>query len=169
MDIYCLRCDNPLTQVVFEETRGYKYEDSYEGICKVPLYCITDNVCNGVVKTYACVRCTLLYITCMCCPTGKFCQLLKHHGIAARENGTDSTRYIRKVQQDEILIDSEDDEMRLLDVPGFGYPGYDVSDLNVKYFDLLDPREWHVSGPDGGAQTVWRCGMCKTKYTLSDK
>lgn len=164
MERICLKCQNKLHLFIddedderFNEDEEYFYDEEKD----VVLYSLTRDY-EEELQTYVCRDCCLIYVACGKCKNTPFCQLLSHHGIARDPEGV---RY-RRV--------SGEEEKRYEDGPANQYDYgeghiYNVSDLNLYYFNLVSPRKWYLTGPDGGCWSIWKCNLCCWEFGTSDK
>lgn len=101
--------------------------------------------------------CSYYYLLCPICHKNRkqsLCQFIKHCGYKSNTSTASNEQYSRINGIETLLTDNVFD------------PPYDVSDLNLYYFDT---SYWLPTGPDGGMYHEWRCNVCKSEFCTTDK
>lgn len=144
IEIKCTKCNNLLLKDIHDSEENEYLE-----------YCISIHENDEIF--YYCGYCEYYYLLCpVCYKDGKqsLCQFIKHCGYKWNTNTMSDEQYSRINGIETLLTDS------------IGIPCYDVSDLNLYYFDT---SPWIPTGPNGGSYHEWRCNVCKKEYSTTDK
>ena len=144
----CLKCQKPLQKDRHDEEVDYLD------------WCISIHEDDEIF--YYCDPCRCYYLLCPVCEKkGKhvFCQFLKHSGYRSDNDN----QYMRKNGKETLIKNLPDDDP---DNECFEPLCYDVTDLNLYYFDITD---WLPTGPNGGDPHQWLCNECLTIYCTTDK